>query len=58
MDDCPPGTLGSHPFVGVLAQAIAEGRVSVRRAAGLVGLTIEDLADFFRRHGVAAPFEP
>jgi hypothetical protein len=54
MEDYPPGALVSRPFVEVLAQAIDEGRISVRRAAGLAGLTIEDLADLFHRHGIAA----
>lgn len=57
MEDCPPGTLTSLPFAEILAQAIAEGRVSVRRAAGLVSLTIEDLADLFRRNGIEVPFD-
>jgi hypothetical protein len=57
LEDCPPGTLTSLPFAEILAQAIAEGRVSVRRAAGLVSLTIEDLADLFRRNGIEVPFD-
>ena len=36
----------------VLGLAIDEGRVSVRRAAGLLDLTVEDLAELFAAHGV------
>jgi len=51
----PP--LFSRPFLEVLGQAVEQGRVSARRAADLAGLTLDDLADLFRQHGVAAPFE-
>lgn len=51
----PP--LFSRPFLEVVGQAVEQGRVSARRAADLVGLTLDDLADLFRQHGVAAPFE-
>lgn len=51
----PP--LFSRPFLEVLARAIDTGRVSARRAADLVGLTLDDLADLFEQHGVATPFE-
>jgi transcriptional regulator with XRE-family HTH domain len=51
----PP--LFSRLFMDVLARAIDEGQVSARRAADLVNLPLEDLADLFRSHGVHAPFE-
>jgi Zn-dependent peptidase ImmA (M78 family)/DNA-binding XRE family transcriptional regulator len=47
----------SRPFMEVMSRAIDEGRVSVRRAAGLVDMTIDDLAALFSTHGVEAPFE-
>jgi len=50
--------LFSRPFMDVLGLAIDEGRVSVRRAAGLLDLTVEDLAELFAAHGVRSPFEP
>ena len=53
-----PPPLFSKPFMEVLGLAIDEGRVSVRRAANLVDLTTDDLAEVFAAHGVAAPFEP
>ena len=48
-----PPTLFSKPFVEVLALAIDGGHVSLRRATGLLDLTVEDLADLFAAHGVA-----
>jgi Zn-dependent peptidase ImmA (M78 family)/transcriptional regulator with XRE-family HTH domain len=51
----PP--LFSRQFMDVLARAIDEGQVSARRAADLVNLNLEDLADLFRAYGVQAPFE-
>jgi hypothetical protein len=41
----------------VLGQAIDEGRVSARRAADLLNLTIEDLSDLFAQYAVAAPLD-
>ncbi len=52
-----PPLLFSKPFMGVIARAVDEGRVSARRAAGLVDLTIEDLAELFAAHGVEPPFD-
>lgn len=53
--ELPP--LFSRPFMDVLARAIEQGRVSARRAADLVNLPLDDLADLFAAHGVAAPFD-
>ena len=47
-----PPPLFSRPFVEVMATAIHQGHVSVRRAAALVGLPIEDLDELFSVHGV------
>jgi predicted HTH domain antitoxin len=47
----------SRPFMEVVALAIDEGRVSARRAAGLLDLTIEDLGELFAVHGVASPVD-
>jgi Zn-dependent peptidase ImmA (M78 family)/transcriptional regulator with XRE-family HTH domain len=52
--EVPP--LFSKPFAERLASAIKAGRISVRRAAGLLGLAVDDLADVFSAHGVA--FDP
>ena len=46
----PP--LFSKPFASLLAAALEQGRISVRRAASLCGLMIEDLEDLFAAHGV------
>jgi len=51
----PP--LFSRPFMEVINLAIDAGRVSMRRAAGLLDLTIEDLRDLFAVHGLEPPAE-
>ncbi|MCP4304898.1 MAG: ImmA/IrrE family metallo-endopeptidase [bacterium] len=53
----PPPPLFSRPFMEVIGMAAREGRVSVRRAAGLLDLTVDDLEDLFATHGVEAPVE-
>jgi Zn-dependent peptidase ImmA (M78 family)/transcriptional regulator with XRE-family HTH domain len=50
-----PLPLFSRPFMEVLALAIDDGRVSARRAAGLLDITIEDLTELFAVHGVTSP---
>ncbi len=52
-----PPPLFSRPFMEVIGLAIREGRVSVRRAADLLSLTIDDLEDLFAAHGVETPFD-
>jgi XRE family transcriptional regulator, fatty acid utilization regulator len=49
--------LFSKRFVEVIARAIDEGRVAVRRMSYLLGLSIDDLADVFAAHGVETPFD-
>jgi len=53
--DEPLPLLFSKGFVEVIAQAIDQGRVAVRRVSHLLGLSIDDLADLFKAHGVDAP---
>jgi Zn-dependent peptidase ImmA (M78 family) len=53
----PLPALVSKRFVEVIARAIDEGRVAVRRVSYLLGLSIDDLADLFAVHGVEAPYE-
>jgi Zn-dependent peptidase ImmA (M78 family)/transcriptional regulator with XRE-family HTH domain len=50
----PP--LFSKRFVEIVARAVDEGRVSVRKIAGLLGLAVDDLGDLFAAHGVPAPY--
>lgn len=50
MDRLP--VLFSRDFAEVLADGIDGGHVSVRRAAVLIGLTIEGLQELFEAHGV------
>ena len=51
-DDLTPPPLFSRPFAEVMAIAIDQGHLSVRRAAQLVGLPIEGLEKLFAEHGV------
>jgi XRE family transcriptional regulator, fatty acid utilization regulator len=52
-----PPLLFSRPLMEVIALAVNEGRVSARRAAGLLDLSIDDLAELFAAHGVEPPFD-
>jgi Zn-dependent peptidase ImmA (M78 family)/DNA-binding XRE family transcriptional regulator len=51
----PP--LYSKRFVEIIARAVDQGRVSVRKIASLLGLSVDDLGDLFAAHGVPAPYE-
>jgi Zn-dependent peptidase ImmA (M78 family)/DNA-binding XRE family transcriptional regulator len=52
-----PPPLFSKPFVEVIARALDNGRISARRAADLLDLTVDDLPDLFRDHGIEATVE-
>ncbi|MBN1447060.1 MAG: ImmA/IrrE family metallo-endopeptidase [Bacteroidetes bacterium] len=47
----------SRFFLSQLGTALDEGRLSVRRAASLLGIDIDSLADAFTVHDLAVPFE-
>jgi Zn-dependent peptidase ImmA (M78 family)/transcriptional regulator with XRE-family HTH domain len=47
----------SKRFANVLSWGIDEGYVSARRAASLLGTTVDDLRDLFAEHGLPAPFD-
>lgn len=49
--------LFSKPFMEVIGLAVDQGRVSARRAAGLVDLSVDELGDLFTAHGVPSPLE-
>ncbi len=49
--------LYSRLFVEVLASALGKGHISMRRAAGLLDMTVDDLTDLFVTHGVEPPLE-
>ena len=51
----PP--LFSRPFMEVIASAIEQGYLSVRRAAVLAGLPIEDVQDLFEAHDLEFAIE-
>lgn len=52
-----PSPLFSKPFMEVIALATHEGRISARRAADLLDLSIDDLADLCVTHGVKPAFD-
>jgi Zn-dependent peptidase ImmA (M78 family) len=49
--------LFNQEFVQRLCTALAEGELSVRRAASLLEITIEDLADLFKSYDLPVPFD-
>lgn len=53
--EVPP--LFSRRFVEIVARAVDEGRVSTRKIAGLLDLTVDDLSELFASHGVPAPYD-
>jgi Zn-dependent peptidase ImmA (M78 family)/transcriptional regulator with XRE-family HTH domain len=52
-----PPPLFSKQFMEVIALAIKEGQISARKAADVLDLTIEDLADLCRTYEVEAAFD-
>ncbi len=55
-DQPVPQPFGSE-FVQRLHTGLSEGDLSVRRAASLLEMTIEDLADLFKAYGLPVPFD-
>lgn len=47
----------SRKFMETLAWGIDEGHLSVRRAAEVLGTTVDDFADIFAEHGLKTPFD-
>lgn len=56
-EDRPAPTRFSRRFVELLGWGIDEGHLSVRRAAQVVGTTVDDLANLFAEHGLKTPFD-
>ena len=52
-----PSALFSRPFMEVIGLAVESGAVSIRRAAPLLNLTVEGLAEAFAAHGVRHPVD-
>jgi len=50
----PP--LYSRRFVEVIARAVDQGRVSVRKATGLLGIASDELAELCAGHGITPPY--
>lgn len=55
--DQPMPKLYGPEFVQRLHEAVSEGDLSVRRAASLLEVTIEDLAELFRAYELTVPFD-
>lgn len=55
--DPPAVTLFSGPFVERIARALESGRISVKRAASLLGLSLRDLAALLQDYGHKPTFE-
>ncbi|MBI5162749.1 MAG: ImmA/IrrE family metallo-endopeptidase [Magnetospirillum sp.] len=53
--DMPPPF--SRRFMEVIASALDDGVLSTRRAAGLLGVTLDDLPELYRAHGIDAAME-
>jgi hypothetical protein len=49
--------LYSLEFVRMLHEAIDKGRVSVRKVAKTLHLSLDQLSRIFGQHGLSAPFE-
>lgn len=47
----------SRRFVETVGWGIEAGHLSVRRAAQVIGVTVDDLADLFTEHGQKTPFD-
>lgn len=52
-----PPPLFSRQFLEVVADAIRDGRVSARRVADLLDMTLDDFADLCMMHGLETPFD-
>ncbi|MBX4954751.1 XRE family transcriptional regulator [Rhizobium lentis] len=53
--DLPP--LFSLKFMELMQQALSQGQLSIRRAAKLLQLNIDQLHALFAEHGITSPFE-
>jgi Zn-dependent peptidase ImmA (M78 family)/transcriptional regulator with XRE-family HTH domain len=53
----PPPRRFSERFVSRIAGGIEAGRLSVKRAASLIGCSVADLADLLRDYGITPGFE-
>jgi len=52
-----PPPLFSRPFIEVIALAIDAGHVSARRAAELLDMSVDDLADLCATYGLETAFD-
>jgi len=56
-DKAEPPPRFSRRFVDTLGWGIEQGHLSARRAATLMDMTLDDLAELFAEHQLAAPFD-
>jgi Zn-dependent peptidase ImmA (M78 family)/DNA-binding XRE family transcriptional regulator len=52
-----PPPLFSRSFAEVLAKGLDEGQVSMRRAASLIDVKMDEIAALFQQHGIDMPLE-
>ncbi|MDT7526964.1 XRE family transcriptional regulator [Pseudidiomarina sp. GXY010] len=52
-----PHKLLSESYLKVLSSGISAGLISVRRAADIIGISIDALASTYREHDLAVPFD-
>lgn len=51
----PP--LFSKPFMAVIGEALLQGELSARRAAGLLDMTVDDVSDLLKTYGLESPVD-
>lgn len=56
-EDTPIPTRYSRRFMQTLGWGIEEGHISVRRAASIIGTTVDELSEIFSEHGLKTPFD-
>lgn len=54
-ESCPP--LYSEAYMKRLSEGLQAGRLTVRKAGNILGLTIDELSDLFQEYNLKPPFE-
>ena len=52
-----PSALFSRSFAEILAQGLEEGQISMRGAAALLGVKLDEMAEIFQQHGIGFSME-
>jgi len=56
-DETPPPPLYSRRYMLQLGEGLSQGRLTVRKAAKIMGLSIDELAELFTEYDLQPPFE-